>query len=211
MSVATIERMAGRGTLEVEHLLRLARNPSPAVADALDALSAKIGWTSATPHEVPFGQWSVVVSAYCRNGFPGLRQLAQQQDFAPFVLGLLEDLHSHDALDCILESFPAVLENCASDPTLAQRIAAALNLTLSFKPWIVPSADQGEQVRCFLHRLVASAQTDATRAIAYCALRQVGDSSSLSLLSTLPPLSAPWAGALLACKRAIAKRSRTQV
>ena len=57
ITIVTIQRMARRGTLEVEHLLRAAREGSSSLADELDAVATAMGWslTSSYP-EVPWAR-----------------------------------------------------------------------------------------------------------------------------------------------------------
>lgn len=61
-AATTIARMAARGTLEVEHLLRAARQPSLNLADALDELVVARSWQlDPCFPEVPLGTWVRVV------------------------------------------------------------------------------------------------------------------------------------------------------
>src|SRR5215470_16278836 len=90
-AVERIERQAKRGTLEVEHLLRLARSPSPALADHLNRLADSNKWSDdARFPQIPWRRWVSVVQIYCRESYAGLVRVAADFSMLPFVTGLLE-------------------------------------------------------------------------------------------------------------------------
>ncbi len=196
MSIKSITARARAGTLEVEHLLKEARYPDAALADALDALAVELGWPSVAGTGdgklvVPLAAWAQVVAAYARDGYPGLLALAADPALADFVIGLLEESKTSEALDTLMRAFPDQLETPGQDGARAARIAAALNLMLSFKPAVPVAPAQAGRLRAFLHALHACAETDAQRAGALLALRGVGDehSADFAMAQRLAP---PW-------------------
>lgn len=210
-ALLTLRRMAHRGTLEVEHLLRAAKHPAADLADSLDSLAEEMGWNSSDRGDlptgtVPFGQWTQVVSAYCRGGFASLGGFRATDLHFSMVLALIEQLRTTDALSFALELGAGLLENPSEDPSRSLRLAATLNLLLSFKPRLSLSRESKAKVRDFLHKLALLNSADHARGTVYCALRYVGDAETLNLISNLPPLRDHWASAQDACKRAIAKR-----
>ena len=196
MSITSITARARAGRLEVEHLLKEARHPDPALADALDALSAALHWYSSGVLEdgsrvVPLAAWARVVSMYAREGHPGLLALATEPGLADFVIGLLEELKTKEALDTLLLAFHAQLDAPERDVACAARIATALNLMLSFKRAIPVEPAQAARLRTFLHALYACAENDAQRASALLALRGVGDEHSAGF-AMAQRLQEPW-------------------
>ncbi len=196
MSIKSITARAREGTLEVEHLLKEARHPDAALADALDALRTELQWSSSGALEdgrrvVPLAAWARVVSAYARDGHPGLLALSADPGLADFVIGLLEELKTKEALDTLLLAFHAQLGAPERDVARASRIASALNLMLTFKPAVAVEPLQAQRLRTFLHALYACAESEAQRAGALLALRGVGDEHSAGF-AMAQRLEQPW-------------------
>lgn len=196
MNIKSITARARAGSLEVEHLLKEARYPDAALADALDALTAEQAWPSVADTGdgklvVPLAAWAQVVAAYARDGYPGLLALAADPALADFVIGLLEELKTREALNTLMQAFGDQLDSPEQDMARAARIAAALNLMLSFKPAVPVEPAQAGRLRAFLHALHACAESDAQRAGALLALRGVGDehSADFAMAQRMAP---PW-------------------
>ena len=209
-NTATLGRMATRGTMEVEHLLRLAQQPSPELADAIDELAIEMCWPCHPCFpEVPFGTWAAVVSTYCRNGYNGLLETANDQEMLPFVLGLLEELRTDEALCAVVRISTTNRSYLLANPDQAEFAVGALNL-IALR---ISRNGPGEADRCsgrdFLHGAITMAETDAQRGTILCALRFFGDESSIPLVSGCPPLPPEWEGSRKAAFRAIKRRLRS--
>lgn len=196
MSIVSIKRRARTGTLEVEHLLKEAAHPSYALANTLDELSAKLQWSFSGVLDngdlvVPLATWAKVVSTYYREGFFGLIRISDEQDLAGFIIGLLEELKTKEALDTLLLAYKKYLSESGRDIDLSLRIASAVNLMLSFKPTFSPNHVQVVELQAFLCALYTCCEDDAQRAIALLALRGVGDEGS-AVFAASKVLMSPW-------------------
>jgi hypothetical protein len=211
MEIETVKRMAKRGTLEVEHLFRLLKSPSPELASDLEALAVELDWKSGPQFPaVPFGDWVTVIAAYCRNGYSGLVTSAADPSRFDFVIGLLETLSTLEALhtlELILKEQGAVI---AADPLKARKLAGAINIVgISLdKISANPQAKNIEVLRKFLNDQVVTQSDEAGRGLAICALRFFGDSGSLAIIMSAPPMPEVWESARTVAIRSIRKRLR---
>lgn len=210
-TITTVERMAKRGTLEVEHLLRVARKPSPELADALDELAITMGWVldSRFP-EVPFGMWIQTISLYCRKGYAGLIEAGRSLETLPFVLGILEDLRTEEALRSVVLIAALNHRWPSTNPKVTQHIAGALNIAaLHVRDLRLPQVERAKG-RDFLHAAFAATASDNERGTILCALRYFGDETTLPFIAASPPMSAEWEAARTAATRAIKKTMKAQ-
>ena len=196
MSITSIKKRARAGTLDVEHLLKEAIHPSSALADAIDALSVELGWRDAGVSEhgnpiVPMSTWAKVVSIYCREGYGGLIRISDDASLAPFVIGLLEELKTAEALDALCLAFKRHLDEPCQGGKIAFRIASALNLMLSFKPALAVDSIRAAALRTFLCTLYGCADSEAQRATALLALRGIGDENNAGF-AVSKRLRSPW-------------------
>ena len=202
--IATLARMDVRGTLEVEHLLRTARKASPSLADALDELAIARGWPLAPCFpKVPMGTWVRVVGIYCREGHVGLLAAASNPDMLSFVLGLLQDLRTDEALSTLIRLARAYRERLLANPEQAIKVAGALNIAAMRTPQRKPCEAERVDGRDFLHDAFHRVTADHHQGIVLCALRFFGDETSLSLISSCQSLSPHWESARRAAVRSI--------
>lgn len=206
-AAATLARMAARGTLDVEHLLRAARQPSVDLADALDELAVAMNWRLASCYpEVPLGMWVRVVGVYCREGYAGLLGAASEPDMLPFVLGILEELRTDEALSTVIRIAHTYRERLSGSTEQAGQVASALNLTAINSPRRGPFEAERHAGRDFLHDALTRVVADHHRGAIFCALRHFGDDTSLPLISTCcPPLPRHWKATRGAAARGIRK------
>lgn len=204
--IATLARLATRGTLEVEHLLGAARQPSLSLADALEELALAMGWPLAPCFpEVPLRAWVEVVCVYCRKGYPGLLEAAYKPDVLPFVLGLLEELRTSEALSAVIRLVEIHRDRLLSSPEQAAQIAGALNLLSMNRRDRGPSEAERVAGRDFLHDAFTRVSADNHRASMLCALRYFGDETSLPFISACPSLPPYWEPTRAAAVRRIRK------
>lgn len=217
MTIATLKKKAKAGTIEVEDILKAGAAQIEGLADELERLAQECAWTDggaivgSTSRIVPLRKWGAVVIAYSRGGPSALVDLLRSEpEMPPFVYGLLEQIHAPASISVILAGDQRVLADPSQDLQRAHRLAAALNLLMSFPPRI----DAPENGMCvllaFLHRLIPLCTHENERATAILALRGLGDSSSLHLLDTQAEFSAPWAEVISVTRRAIKKRKKPE-
>lgn len=202
--------MAQRGTLEVEHLLRLARKPSEELATELATLALELKWeTRAADRQVPFGEWAAVVQQFCRFGYVGLVVYAGEPRQFDFVVGLLEELKGPEALRCLETLLVDHRAMLANDPLRSGKLAGAFNLMgRTMKGHIGDNPVHDIQaLRDFLHTQLQS-QDEPVRGATMCALRYFGDGRSIELVRAAPPMSTHWEPARNAAVRGIKKRLR---
>lgn len=213
MTLQSIRKKAKAHELEVEHILQAAAQRIPGLDAELESLIPTCGWTDggALPdggREIPFRRWAVTAIAFLRGGYDGLHQLAKQPEYLSFVLALVEELHWPEAVETAIAVCPAALASPQDHFTDALLVASTFNRLLCFKPHLAIPPTQTETIRGFLHRLLPACTSDLDRSTAIAALREVGDISSLTLLSTQPPFQYPWEGASSIVAKAIRKRLR---
>ncbi|MBB3122079.1 hypothetical protein [Pseudoduganella violacea] len=196
MSITSIKKRARAGTLEVEHLLKEANYPDETLAAALEELSTELQWHTFDaqknePLYVPLATWAKVVSTYCREGFDGLIRLCAEPELPTFVLALFEELRTKEALDALMTAFGSYISEPCRDCEMSARLAATLNLMLSFKPSADADASQAAELRAFLRSLYSGARDDHQRSLALLALRGIGDEDSAKF-ALAQSLDDPW-------------------
>ncbi|WP_233962173.1 hypothetical protein [Pectobacterium versatile] len=213
MKISALRSKARRNTLEVEHILAAAKARVPGLRDELNRLSDEFGWSHSPylpdgTHVVPLAKWAEIAGAYAEEGIEALGVLAAEPDNVAYVIGLLEELRSHAAVDALIAFFPAVMQVPEQAPKTAWRLTTAYNLLLSIKGSVVATDEQATAVRTFLMRLLPLAMTEHHTLLIFCALRGVGDSSSLDLLASQNDLAPPNNTIRMSAIRAIRQRLR---
>lgn len=211
MKISSLRSKARRNTLEVEHILAAAKARTPGLKAELEFLAREFNWSNTThlpdgKHVVPLGKWADVAGTYAEGGIPALADLAKETHNANYVIGLLEELGSREAVEALISFFPDVLIHPEAATATAWRLSRAFNQLLSIKDAVTPTESQAQVVRTFLVQFYAAAASEPERAWAIYALRGVGDQSSLDLLGTLPDLQPPYHAARTDAIRAIRKR-----
>lgn len=183
MSLASLEKHARRGTLDVEHLFKEMTYPDHRLADLLDRLCVELQWSRLGAdrdgvHEVPFANWAIVIAAYCRAGSAGMVALARDPSMVDFVLGLMEEMPTQENLATVLLAFQRQVDAPESDIPLSFRVARAVDVMCSFQPAADILPHQRLMLQGFLTRLYGYATDDRQRAWALLALRGIGDEST---------------------------------
>jgi hypothetical protein len=206
-----LSKKAANGTMEVEHLIFAAKHGDPSDCPFLTELSQQYHWPEITsspesPH-YPLGTWVTVICCFMKEGHAGLlkhcRENARHTDLA---IGLLEEVKSSESVSTLLAIGNGVVTHPESDRRRATRLAEAFNLILSFKHAPDIGDAQESTIRSFLHCYTLSATSESEISTGLCALRGVGDDSSLKLISRLPELNEPWKGLFLSVRKQIRKR-----
>ena len=210
-SLANFRAKALRDDLEVEHILRAAKNKIPGLAEELERLIVECGWTDGALTDkkvliIPFRRWAVMTCAYLRGGCGGLCVLAEDHKFLPFVFAMLQELHSWEAVDALLAISHEIIKSPGKDMKFAKHVAETLNSLLSFEPVIHISANDASLLRGFLHQYIRLSASDVERALGMLALRGIGNEESIKLIEEQRPLAEPWHETSFVTIRKIRKR-----
>jgi hypothetical protein len=213
--IRLLKRKAAANTLEVENLIKVALVGGPGDAPLLRQLKAEHRWSNSgrkgRTRVVPFGRWAEVVCCYLEDGSPGLIRLARgDKRFFDFCVSLLEEFPTSEGMAALLAIGREVLDDPATNRPRALRLAWAFNCLLSCNGQPELPDVEARQVRAFLHRLLSSRLSQGERVGCVCALRHVGDASSLELVEQLPPFTYPWAGVERVICRQLKKRLRVE-
>lgn len=212
-----LRQKAEQNTLEVEHLLALARTGNQAFVAVIRGLQAEQNWSHESfldgQRVVPFGSWADVVCRYLEEGCGGVATLgtspATRGDFAPFCIALLEEIRTADSVAALLQICGDLVDRPEANLPLAIKCAGAFNNLLSFKSAPLIEETCRSQVRCFLHKLMALDLPNPQRGLVICALRGVGDESSIALINSGPALTDAWSGTDKGAVREIQRRLRS--
>lgn len=212
MKLETIRKKARNNSLEVEHLLAAAKARTPGLKEELSRLSSELQWPESThlpdgSHVVPLGRWAVIAGAYADGGIDALAPLTKEQENTCYVIGLLEELNSAEAVAGLLSLFREAMFNPQANIELSHRLTMAFNQLLAIKGAISPSEEQASRVREFLVALYRAANADVQRTWILYALRGVGNASTLQFLASLHELTPPQEAARKEAVRIIKKRA----
>lgn len=209
----TLSRKAADHSLEVEHLLKVATIGDAADVPFLRALKDEHGWSD-TGREgrkrvVPLGRWVDAVCRFLEEGSAGLIRMAGETTGAvDFCIGVLEEVRTPESVSALLAIGGMAIEHPEKDLKLAVRVADGFNSLLSFKGGTTVSPIVERHVRDFLHRLLSLVLTVEQRATAVCALRGVGDATSVNVIAGLPPFQGDWAGLEATATKQIKRRQQ---
>lgn len=197
MTLETLRTKARRGSIEVEHLLAAAKARIPGVGAELRRMQDEYNWSRRAflldgTHVVPLGAWAEVAATYADDGLEGLHPLARQRENAVYVIGLLEEIKSSEALDALLLMYGDVVDSPGTDIETAARVANCCNIMLCVGNRFEASETQAAMIRRFLMTFIPVAQTETQKAVAALGLRGVGDKDSLAFVTALNNFSPPW-------------------
>jgi len=215
MKLETIRKKARANLLEVEDILAAGRKRVPGLQKELMRLSDELGW-SPTPfpaegeHVVPLAKWARVAGAYAEGGIATLRELAGQQANRHYVVAMLVEVRTPEAAVALFDLFADVLAAPSWDCEVARDLVDAFNSLFFFSKPLIPTDEQAATARSFLMILYSMASTTTQRAHVLCALRGVGDRSTIEFMSTLEALPNPYEGVVKGALLAIRDRLRTR-
>jgi hypothetical protein len=212
----TLSRKAADNSLEVEDLLKVAAIGDVADAAFLRGLKVEHEWSdtgrAGSTLVVPLGRWADTVCRFLEEGHAGLVRMARETTgAAKFCIGVLEEVRTPESASAMLAIGGPLIEQPAIDVLAAVQMASGFNNLLSFKnaPTVGPAVER--QIRVFLHQLLMIELTEDQRALAVCALRGVGDATSVDIVAALPPFTGCHAGLEASAARQIRKRMRRAV
>jgi hypothetical protein len=205
---------ARRGAVEVEDLLAFIPAEGARVVPSLRALAMERGWSrdeGAAGMQPPLASWVDAVACALERGPAGLRDSASDAGRADherrIFLSALERFHTAAGAAAVMDVL-AQLRPPPQDEDLRQEGFGVLNLILSFAPPVVLEPAVEKRCREMVEQRIRSATTLGAQATALCALRGVGDASSLELVLRTEQLPAPWQGVKASAIRAIRRRIR---
>lgn len=185
------------------------------LAEELARLGAELSWPLDAPqadgrHGVPFARWAQVASAYSRGGLAALAPLAMDHARCGFVLAMLEEVGTPDALEALCLFYQPVMVRPESAPETVTPLCRTINRLLCACGDVGLSPSVGSRLRSLLHGALRSPTSPAQAALAVFALRGVGDEETLELLAALPRFESPFQGARGTAMRAIRRRLRVR-
>ena len=134
--------------------------------------------------------------------------LAKDSINTPFVLPALEELRDTAAVQGVLTIFSKEIDCPENNVEVSVRIAATLNLILSFNASPKISEIEAQRIRAFLFRLYPFAGKEVDRATVVLALRGVGNEDALAFLATVKAFSGAWSEVKSTTARSIKQRLR---
>jgi hypothetical protein len=212
--IRSLKRKAANNSLEVEYLLKVAAKGDASAALLLRQLKAEHGWSDTGRGRdgkvVPLGRWPDVVCCFLEHGYDGVVTLAckKRKTFAEFCISLLTELKAPSSVRALIRLGGGVLREPARDPRLALLLAGAFNLLLSFKGAPQVKETTTATIRKFLHGLLQLELSEPERATCVCALRGVGEETSIALIAGLLQFRGVWSGVKAHTVRQIRKRTR---
>ena len=213
MKLETIRKKARANLLEVEHILAAGKQRVPGLQQELMQLADELGW-SPTPfpaeggHVVPLAKWALVAGAYAEGGIAALSELAARRDNRHYVIAMLAEVRSAEAAAALFDLFADVLATPSWDCDVTNDLVDALNWLFFLGKTLTPTDAQAATARAFLVALYPMARTTGRRAGVICALRGVGDQSTIEFLSTLEAFPYPHEGLETGALRAVRNRLR---
>lgn len=213
MKLETIRKKARANLLEVEHILAAGRKRVPGLQQELMRLSDELGWSPTHfpadgKHVIPLAKWARVAGSYAEGGIATLSELAGQQENRHYVVAMLVEVRTPEAAVALFDLFADVLAAPSWDCEQARDLVDALNSLFFFSKPLIPTDEQAATARSFLMTLYSMASTTTQRAHVLCALRGVGDRSTIEFMSTLEALPNPYEGVVKGALRAIRNRLR---
>jgi hypothetical protein len=213
MKLETIRKKARANLLEVEDILAAGRKRVPGLQQELMRLSNELGWSPTHfpadgEHQVPLAKWAQVAGAYAEGGIAALSEQAGQQENRHYVVVMLVEVRTPKATVALFDLFADVLAAPSWDCEVARDLVDALNWLFFLSKSLIPTNEQAATARSFLMTLYSMASTSTQRAQVLCALRGVGDRSTIEFMSTLEALPYPYEGVEKGALGAIRNRLR---
>ena len=219
-----LTRRAKADDVRVEDLIALAVLGDPSVVTVLEDLKRIHRWPDSglipgsSSRLVPLGRWCFYVCEYLRQGCERMTELALDAreralsrqdglgDNGGFALGILEEIKTVESFRAVIGIARSVMASPTFNVEMAVKCAQSLNLLNLAKPPIDLGSEDRADAREFLHAMLEEDLPTAQLGIVYCALRGVGDSTSILLLCKRPPLPDHWSGVEKQAIRSIRKR-----
>lgn len=189
-----LRRLEENSKLEVENIIEAAFTRDECIATELESMSDDFNWCEENIVDgrrcVPFAKWARFACTFIRDGYTGLVSAYDGEN--DFSLAFLEAYKTPESVYSILE-IAKKLGNSASVKS-KEDIANAINLLLSFKGGSIIDESKIDELRDLLHSYFNQDLEESKKVSIYCALRGVGNQSSIDLIEMQEKLSDPWRG-----------------
>jgi hypothetical protein len=223
MKLTTLCAKAKNNTLEVEHILKAAKLRLPNLKETLSELSALNNWSYETyladgSHVVPFAKWAQVAGEYAQGGFSALAILAKKPELASFIIALLEEIHSIESLNALIDFYMAYLKNPTENVAISWHLTLTINMLCSLKNAVSVKQIESRLLCDFLTSFytastlkgfplksvpVKDISVSTIQANIIYALRGVGDESTLGFLAKIDDFDYPYQDAKKTAIKAI--------
>ena len=189
--IKKLHRLEKKGDLEVEHLLKILKNPSKEYIVPLQEMAAQYDWQPMNDELIiPFAAWVEAIYIYLEEGTQGLvKAIDKSKEFFLIVFGVLEELPIDEALPAFLdiaETFSAGITD--EQEIFVQKYAYSLcNISHLLKDEKV-SKDLYEAFVPILKQITSFAQTKNNEALmcsAAVCFQAFGDKSDIEYLKSL--------------------------
>lgn len=213
-AITKLRRLAELDAVDVEHLSELAVIGDAKAVPVIRELQERYAWPQdncqGEKHLVPLARWAEVVCAYLEGGADALVAYARraEADSFYFAVSVLSELKTAASVRAFVELAAGIESDLGTHTEDAIKLAEAINLVLLFKGAPVVHEQTAAELRRFLHAVLRQELSEPQRATAVCALRGVGDESSIQLIDAMPGFVAPWSGLESTAIKSIRKRLR---
>ena len=103
--IKKLHQLEKKGTLEVEHLVKILKIPNKEYITPLQEMVAQYHWQPLNDELIiPFASWVDAICIYLEEGAQGLvKAIYKTKDFFHIIFGVLEELPTEEALPAFLE------------------------------------------------------------------------------------------------------------
>ncbi len=189
--IKKLHRLEKKGDLEVEHLLKILKNPSKEYIAPLQEMVVLYDWQPMNDELIiPFAAWVEAICIYLEEGTQGLiKAIHKPKEFFLIVFGVLEELPTDEALPAFLE----IAETFSAGITDEQKffvqkyVYKLSNISYQIKGEKM-SKDLHEAFVPVLKQIISFAQTKKNETImcsAAVCFQAFGDKSDIEYLKSL--------------------------
>lgn len=221
--LSLIERKAEKGAVQVEDLLKIVAIGDAHAIPVLRKLKAVYAWPDdnriGRKRVVPLGLWVNAICNYLAKGIYGfVNEITLNDSVTPTVemaFDIIKEVRTPESVEGALQIWKRFtakgVPQSDVERDMSVLICDTLNELLCFKPVVVVTPAQSDEVKCLLHIMVQKSADEAVLSSAYCALRAVGDQETIKLIQSKQPLKGQWKGVEQIAIKAIKGRLRKKV
>jgi len=189
--IKKLHRLEKKGDLEVEHLLKILKNPSKEYITPLQEMVVLYDWQPMNDELIiPFAAWVEAICIYLEEGTQGLiKAIHKPKEFFHIVFGVLEEIPVSEAFTVFLETAKTFSAGITDEQeTFVQKYSYSLcNISHRLKGEKV-SKDLHEAFVPILKQITSFAQTKNNEALmcsAAVCFQAFGDKSDIEYLKSL--------------------------
>ena len=189
--IKKLHRLEKKGDLEVEHLLKILKNPSKEYITPLQEMVVLYDWQPMNDELIiPFAAWVEAICIYLEEGTQGLiKAIHKPKEFFHIVFGVLEEIPVSEAFTAFLEiakTFSTGITNEQED--FVKKYAYSLCCISHQLKGEKASKDLHEAFVPILKQIISFAQTKKNEALicsATVCFQAFGDKSDIEYLKSL--------------------------